>query len=114
MGFPGGSAGKEPACNAGDLVPTLGWEDTLEQRKVTHSSILAWRIFHGLYIVHGVAKSWTQLNSFLFSDSLSARLVAKTEGFFKFFLFFFFKNLFVFYIYLLGLDWGIWWRTWTV
>ena len=36
MGFPGGSAGKESACNVGDL----GWKDPLE---VTHSSILAWR-----------------------------------------------------------------------
>ena len=39
-GFPCGSAGKESACNAGDL----GWEDPLEKGKATHSSILAWRI----------------------------------------------------------------------
>ena len=25
-------------------VPSLGWEDTLEKGKATHSSILAWRI----------------------------------------------------------------------
>ena len=25
-------------------VPSLGWEDSLEIRKATHSSILAWRI----------------------------------------------------------------------
>ena len=25
-------------------VRSLGWEDTLEKRKTTHSSILAWRI----------------------------------------------------------------------
>ena len=25
-------------------VPSLGWEDPLEKGKVTHSSILAWRI----------------------------------------------------------------------
>ena len=25
-------------------VPSLGWEDPLEKRKATHSSILAWRI----------------------------------------------------------------------
>ena len=36
MDFPGGSAGKESACNAGDL----GWEDTLEKGITTHSSIL--------------------------------------------------------------------------
>ena len=41
----GGSAGKESACNAGDLDSTsLGWEDPLEKGKAAHSSILAWRI----------------------------------------------------------------------
>jgi len=40
----GGSAGKESACNAGDLGSFLGWEDPLEKRKATHFSILAWRI----------------------------------------------------------------------
>ena len=39
-GFPGGSAGRESACNAGDL----GWEDPLEKGTATHFSILAWRI----------------------------------------------------------------------
>ena len=43
-GFPGGSAGEESACNAGDLVRSLGWEDPLEEGMATHSSILAWRI----------------------------------------------------------------------
>ena len=49
LGFPCGSAGKESACNVGDLgwetpVHCLGWEDPLEKGKATHSSILAWRI----------------------------------------------------------------------
>ena len=44
MGFPGGSDGKESTCNAGDWVPSLGWEDLLEKAVGTHSSILAWRI----------------------------------------------------------------------
>ena len=44
MGFPGGSAGKESSCNAGDLGLMPGWEDPLEKGKATHSSILAWRI----------------------------------------------------------------------
>ena len=44
---PGGSDGKESACNAGDirdadLIP--GLEDPLEEGMATHSSILAWRI----------------------------------------------------------------------
>ena len=43
-GFPGGSDGKESACNAGnqDSVPGLG--DLLEKSMATQSSILAWRI----------------------------------------------------------------------
>ena len=40
LGFPGGSAGKESACNVGDLGSILGWEDPLEKGKATHSSIL--------------------------------------------------------------------------
>ena len=35
---------EEFACNEGDLVQSLGWEDPLEKGKATHSSILAWRI----------------------------------------------------------------------
>ena len=33
--------GKESACNAGDWVLSLGWEDPLEKGKATDSSILA-------------------------------------------------------------------------
>ena len=47
QGFPGGSAGKESACNVGDLpavVQSLGLEDPLKKGRATHSSILAWRI----------------------------------------------------------------------
>ena len=42
--FPGGSDGKQSACNAGDpgLIP--GQEDALEKGMATHSNILAWRI----------------------------------------------------------------------
>jgi len=41
LGGSGGSDGKEPACNAGTWVPTLGWEDPLEKGMTTHSSIRA-------------------------------------------------------------------------
>ena len=44
LGFPGGSAGRESAYNAGDLGSILGWEDPLEKVKATHSSILVLRI----------------------------------------------------------------------
>ena len=43
LGFPGGSAGEESACNVGDLVQSLSWEDPLEKGRATDSSILAWR-----------------------------------------------------------------------
>ena len=43
-GFPGGSNGKESACNAGDqgLIPGSG--RSLKKGMATHSSILVWRI----------------------------------------------------------------------
>ena len=44
LGFPCGSAGKESACNVGDLGSIPGLEDPLEKGKATHSSILTWRI----------------------------------------------------------------------
>ena len=46
-------------------VRSLGWENPLEERKATHSSILAWRI-PWIYRVHGVSKSWTQLSDLHF------------------------------------------------
>ena len=44
LGFPGDSAGKESAYNAGDLglIPGLG--RSLGEGNATHSRILAWRI----------------------------------------------------------------------
>ena len=44
QGFPGGSAGKESACNAETWVQFLSWEDPLGEGMATHSRILAWRI----------------------------------------------------------------------
>ena len=40
VGVPGGSVGKDSACNVG----SLSWKDPLEKGTATHSSILAWRI----------------------------------------------------------------------
>ena len=37
-------------------VRSLGWEDPLQKEKVTHSSMLAWRI---PWTIHGVTKSQT-------------------------------------------------------
>ena len=44
LGFPGGSAGKESACNVGDLGLIAGWDDPLGKGMAIHSSILAWKI----------------------------------------------------------------------
>ena len=43
-GFPGGSAVKNPPAMWEIPVRSLGWEDPLEKRRATHSSILTWRI----------------------------------------------------------------------
>ena len=47
-GFPGGSVGKDSACQMQKmqeiLVRSLGGEDPLEKEVATHSSILAWEI----------------------------------------------------------------------
>ena len=47
---------KNPPAVQETPVPFLGWEDSLEKGKATHSSILAWRI-HGLYSPWGRKES---------------------------------------------------------
>ena len=42
--FPGGSDGKESACNAADLGLISDQEDALVKGMATHSGILAWGI----------------------------------------------------------------------
>ena len=65
LGFPYGSAGKESACNVGELGLIPGWEDPLEEGRGTHSIILAWRNPMDC-IVYGVAMSQTPLRNFHF------------------------------------------------
>ena len=46
-------------------VRSLGWEDLLEKKMATHSSILVWRIpwtEEPGGLVHGVTKSWKHLS----------------------------------------------------
>ena len=54
-------------------VPSVGWEDPLEEGMATHSSILAWKIpiDRGAWraTVHAVSKSWTRLRDFTFTFS---------------------------------------------
>ena len=53
---------KNPPAMRETWVPSLGWEDPLEEGMATHSSILAWRIPMDREAwqatVHWVAKSW--------------------------------------------------------
>ena len=44
MGFPHGSAVKNPPAVQEMWVRSLGWEDPLEKEMPTHSSLLAWEI----------------------------------------------------------------------
>ena len=61
---------KASACNAGDRVRSLSWEDPLEKEMATHSSILAWKIpwteEPGRLQSMGSQKSRTQLSDFTY------------------------------------------------
>ena len=63
MGFPGDSAGKESACNVGDLgsIPRLGRSPGEGKGCPLQYSGLENSIYH---IVYGVTKSWAQLSNF--------------------------------------------------
>ena len=67
-GFPCGSAGKESTCNAGDpgSIPVLGRSPGEEKGYPLQYSGLKNPMD---CIVHGVAKSQTQLNDFHFHDT---------------------------------------------
>ena len=58
---------KNPPAMWETWVPSLGWEDPLEEGMATHSSILAWRIpmDRGAWqaTVHGVAKRQTRIST---------------------------------------------------
>ena len=57
---------KNPPAMRETWVPSLGWEDPLEEGMATHSSILAWRIPMDREawqaVVHRVTKSPIQLS----------------------------------------------------
>ena len=63
MGFPGGSTGKESACNVGNLGSILGMGRSPGEGK---GYPLQYSGLENLmdYIVHGVAKSQTRLSNF--------------------------------------------------
>ena len=64
MGFPGGSAVRNSPANAGDTGSIPGSGSSPEKEMAIHSSIPAWRNpWTEWAIVHGVAKSRTQLSN---------------------------------------------------
>ena len=71
MKFPGGSDGKESACNAGDSgsIPGLGRSAGEGNGHPLQYSCLENPMDGGAWwaTVHGVAKSWTRLSDFPFT-----------------------------------------------
>ena len=67
VGFPGGSDGKEPACNSGDpdSIPGLGRSPGKGNGNPLQYSCLENPMDRGAWpaTVHGVAKSWTWLSN---------------------------------------------------
>ena len=66
-GFPCGSAGKESACNVGDLGLIPGFGRSPGEGKGYPLQYPGLETFMD-YIVHGVAKSWTWLSIFHFTS----------------------------------------------
>ena len=73
MGFPGSSAGKECACNVGDLgsIPGLGRSPGEGNSYLLQYSDLKNSLD---CIVHGIEKSWTQLSDFHFHFQRTLKL----------------------------------------
>ena len=69
LGFPGGSDSKASACNAGNpgSIPGSGRSPGEGNGNPPQCSCLENPMDGGIWwaIVHGVAKSWTQLNNFM-------------------------------------------------
>ena len=78
QGFPGGSAGKESTCNAGDLdlIPGLGRSPGEGKGYPLQYSGLE---NYTDCIVHGVAKSWAPLSDFHSQVPSQAQLGLKWE-----------------------------------
>ena len=77
LGFPGGSAGKESACDAGDLgsIPGLGKSPAEGKGHLLQYSGLE---KYTDCMIHGVAKSWTWLRDFHFQILKSINLFGTT------------------------------------
>ena len=91
MGFPGGSDGKESACNEGDLslIPGSGGSPWEGNGYPLHYSCLENSMDRGTWrvIIHGVAKSWISLSDY-HKKSLQRRPIAVIKLFFHMYLIF--------------------------
>ena len=85
MGFPGGSEGKESACNAGDadLIPGLERSPGEQNGFPLQDSCLENPMGRGTWqaTVHGVAESQTQLRDYHFSLWPKAETLTDIPGF---------------------------------
>ena len=65
-------------------VPSLGWDDPLEEGMAIHSSVLAWRIpmDRGAWwaAVHGISKCWTQLKDYTHPDPMPLAYMVPTPA----------------------------------
>ena len=73
LGFPCGSAGKEPACNAGELGSIPGLGRSPGEGKGYPLQYSGLETFMDC-TVHGVAKSWTRLSDFHNSPRVLSRV----------------------------------------
>ena len=90
LGFPGGSAGKESTCNAGDLgsIPGLGRSPGEGNGYPLQYSDLENSMYRRAWKANGVAKSRTPLSNFHFHLTLCFLLLQENHvGFFSQFRF---------------------------
>ena len=70
MGFPRSSAGKESACNVGDLGSIPGWEDPLKKGKAIPTPVFWPGEFQGLLSPWGRKElDKTETFTFIFQDA---------------------------------------------
>ena len=78
--FPGTSAGKESACNVGDvgLIPRLERSPGEGNGKPLQHSCLEDSMNRGAWQVHGVTKSWMRLSDFHFTIQFSHSVMSNS------------------------------------
>ena len=81
MGFPGGSDGKECACNSGDQIWSLGQEDTLEKGMATHSTSQYIKCIYCIVYVYSIIFSCILLYLYIYLYILFYILIYILWGF---------------------------------